>query len=98
MIRPALAVEAVDAAVAGDEIVEFVTAPIDVAGAGEGEALDIRSQRIGERAQYRINAFVHGFCHRVTQIVHNVGVIARATGHGIFPEPSIKHIGERYSR
>ena len=52
------AAEHVDAAVAGDDVVEGVAGAVDVGGAGQGQVLDIGAERVGGRRLDGVGAFV----------------------------------------
>src|SRR5512141_2220450 len=85
MVRTALAVESIDAIVAGDEIVELIANTIDVADTCEGEVFKIvtGTKRETHRALDRITPIVQSFRLAVSRCVHSVGIDSTPTKHPI---------------
>ena len=74
--------QAVGAAVADESVGEGVARGVDVAGAGEGDPLQVIRQRETDRALNQVVAFTTGFLDDVAGVGDDVGVIARSAGEG----------------
>ena len=76
-------IKAVVAAVANDEVVERVACAIDVARSGQGQVLHVGRKHIADRRFNRVDAFIGVFNHHITDVIHQVGVVACAALHGV---------------
>ena len=85
-------VEGVAAAVAGDEVVQFVAGPVDSAVAGESEVFQVLPERVGSVRAHRVDAFIGELHHAVPAIVHHIGIVADAADEGVGARAAIEPI------
>ena len=87
--------EHVDAAVAGDDVVEAVAGAVDVSGAGQGQVLDICAERVSDRRLHRVGAGADagGFRHHIAGVVDDVGVVAGAADHSVGAAGAVERVG-----
>ena len=82
-VGPDATVEDVVAGVAGNDVGVAVAGAVDVGAAGEGQVLNIGTERVGDRRLYRIGAFVERLGHHVAGVIDHVSVVADATHHRV---------------
>ncbi len=88
--------ECVVAAVAGDDIIECVAGAIQVLQPGQRQVLDISPQRIVDRGLHHVvGAGVQRFCNDVGGHIHNIGIVAQASGHLVRAGSTIEGIVAR---
>ena len=85
------AVDDVVRGIADDRIVERVAGRVGRA-AGQGEILDMRAQRVIDRGNGGIVAFIRILDHHVTGIVDDIDIVARTADQRIRARAAIEHI------
>ena len=86
------AVDAVGPGVADDEVARLIAGGGQVGSAGQREPLDGRTQAVAHRADDLVGAFAIDFDDHVAEVVHQVGVVARAAGQGVGPGTAIQDV------
>ena len=82
----------IDAAVAGDDVVERVAGTVDVRAARERQVLDVVGQGVADAGLDRVGAFALVLDHQVACVVDNIGVVAGAALQGIGAGTAVQHV------
>ena len=78
----------------GDRAGRHVVEGLRVAGGiGEGQVLDIGSERKADRRLHRVDAVVERFRDHVANVVDDVGIVAGTAQHGVGARAAVEDIG-----
>src|SRR5262245_20241894 len=86
------AVERVAAGIAEDAVGQRVAGAVQVGIALQHQGLHVRRQRVVDDGKHRIAAFADVLEHKVSGVVHEVGVVTQAAGQDVGAGPAIEQI------
>src|SRR5262245_20740712 len=75
-----------------DGVIGGIAGAVDSSGSGEGEIFQISTQRVGHARLHQIGAGARVLVGRVTDVVHDVGVITTAADHRVGASQTIQHV------
>src|SRR5204863_501768 len=84
--------ECIVAGIAGQHVGQGVVGGIDVAGAVEGQVLDVGAQRVADGGVDGVSAFIGVLAQHVADIVDKVGVVAGPAGHRVGASAAIQNV------
>ncbi|CAF0856079.1 unnamed protein product [Rotaria sp. Silwood1] len=87
------AVDDVVVAVAGDLVGGRVAGGVDAVGAGQHQVFEVGAQRVGDAGADRVRAFAGVLDDDVTDVVDDVGVVARAAHQAVGARAAVQHVG-----
>ena len=86
------AVQAVGTDVAGNRVVEAVAGAVDGGLAGQDQVFHMIRKGVADGAENRVRAFAGVLGHHVGGVVHHVGVVAVAAGHGVVAGAAVERV------
>ena len=77
-----------------------VAGAVDGGGAGEHQVFQLAPKRVGDRRLHGVDFRRQraGFGDHVAGVVHDVGVVAQAAGHGVGSAAAVEDVGRRRCR
>ncbi|MCY1209386.1 hypothetical protein D9M72_210350 [compost metagenome] len=80
------------------QVVQSVSCSIDCLCAGQGQILEVHTQRVGDGALHQIGPLVCEFGDRIACVVDNIDIVACTTDQRVRPACAIEHIARRTAR
>ena len=87
--------EGVGRRVPDEDIGQVVAGAVERAGAGQGQPLHVGSEGMSHTGLDAVGAFTDQFCHHISRIVDDIGVVTRPTDQRIGTRAAIKDVGRR---